>query len=98
MSGGRTSGTSRPSLGVQVLVVFPSFLSDNRSSKNVWEKSGSPRRPSSRHPRPFDFRGFYLVLQACMCISLCWVSDKNGAYLLLPCSHKECRCSYDVKF
>ena len=28
----------------------------------------------------------YLVLQAC--ISFCSVSNKTGAFLLLPCSHK----------
>ena len=33
-----------------------------------------------------DFVGTYLVLQAC--ISCFSASDKNGAFLLLPCSHR----------
>ena len=35
MSRRRTSGSSRPSLGVQVLAVFPSFPRENRSSRNL---------------------------------------------------------------
>ena len=54
MSGRRTSGRTRPSLGVQVLAVF-SFLFP-RENQAVQEMSGrtsgSPRHPSSRHPRP----------------------------------------------
>ena len=58
MSGRRTSGSSRPSLGVQVLAVF-SFISWGKSQftkclgKRMSGKTpGSPRHPSSRHPRP----------------------------------------------
>ena len=32
---------------------FPSYLRENRSSKNVWENA-CPRHTSSRHPRPSD--------------------------------------------
>ena len=52
MSGRRTSGTSRPSLGAQSLALFFfSFPRENRGSK-MSGKTGSPRHPSPRHPRP----------------------------------------------
>ena len=47
MSGSRTSGSSRPSLGVHVLAVF-SFIPG--------KTAGSPRHPSSRHPRSSKLR------------------------------------------
>ena len=56
MSGRRTSGTSRSSLGVQVLAVFSFklFPRESRSSKMSGKTPGSSRHPSSRHPRPSD--------------------------------------------
>ena len=39
MSGRRTSGTSRPSLGAQVLALLPSFPRENDSSENDWESA-----------------------------------------------------------
>ena len=38
----------------------------------------------------------YLVLQAC--ISFCSVSDKSGASLFLPCSHKNALAHIAVEF
>ena len=35
---------------------FPSFPRENWNSRNVWKTPGSPRHPSSRHPRPSEFR------------------------------------------
>ena len=40
-----------------------------------------------------DFLGTHLVLQTS--ISFCNVLEKSGAFLKLPCSHKNCRCSYN---
>ena len=54
MSGRRTSGTSRPSLGVQVLTVFPSCPRENSSLKMSGKTQGSPRQPSSSHPWPSE--------------------------------------------
>ena len=33
---------------------FPSFPRENWNSRNVWKTPGSPRHPSSRHPRPSE--------------------------------------------
>ena len=55
MSGRRTSGCSRPSLGVQVLAQFSlHFLGKGAVQEMSGKTPGSPRRPSSRHPRPSD--------------------------------------------
>ena len=48
---GRTSGTFRPALGAQVLALFHSQIQQNRSSKMSGKTHGSPRHPSTRHPR-----------------------------------------------
>ena len=56
MSGRRTSGSSRPSLGVQVLAVFSFiFLGKIAVQEMSGRTPGSPRHPSCRHPRPSDF-------------------------------------------
>ena len=39
MSGRTTSGSSRPSLGAQVLVVFSFFPRENRNPRDVWENA-----------------------------------------------------------
>ena len=49
-------GLPGPVWELRFLPSFPSFPMINRSSKNVWETSRSPRHPSPRHPRPTDFR------------------------------------------
>ena len=57
MSGRRTSGSSRPSLGVQVLAIFSFiFLGKIAVQKMSGRTPGSPRHPSCRHPRPSDMR------------------------------------------
>ena len=65
MSGRRTSGTSRPSFGVQVLAVFSSFPRENRSPKNVWENAQRSQTSSSRHPRPSKKREVAWERQIC---------------------------------
>ena len=52
MSGKRTSGTSRPSLGAQVLAVFFSSLRKIVVQRMSGKAPGNPSNPSSRHPRP----------------------------------------------
>ena len=54
----RSSGTSRPSLGAQVLAVF-SFISKGKSQfeKCLGKRLEVPDKPSSRRPRPSDSRG-----------------------------------------
>ena len=54
MFGRRTSRTSRPSLGAQALAVFPSSPRENHSQQMSGKTPGSPRHPSSRHPRPSE--------------------------------------------
>ena len=63
MSGRRTSGTSRPSLGAQVLAVFH-FLGKIAVPKMSGKAPGSPRHPSSRRPRPSDERQNFMNLGA----------------------------------
>ena len=55
MSGRRTSGRSRPSLGVQVPALF-SFVFPRKTpvQKMSGRIPGSPRHPSSRQPRSSD--------------------------------------------
>ena len=57
MSGRRTSGTSRRSLGAQVTGSCPlllHFIGKIAVQKMSGKAPGSPRHPSSRHPRPSE--------------------------------------------
>ena len=49
---------------------FPSFPRENRSSRSVWETPGSPRPPSSRHPRPSECRRLLEALVDSMSVRL----------------------------
>ena len=61
MSGRRTSGTSRSSLGVQVLAVFLHFLGKIEFQNMSGKTPGTPRQPSSRHPRPSEIKPSWWV-------------------------------------
>ena len=54
MSGRRTSGSSRPSLGVRFLPSFPSFPRKICSQKMSGRTPGGSRHSSSRHPWPSE--------------------------------------------
>ena len=56
MSGRRTSGSSRPSLGLRFLPSFPSFPWKICSQKMSGRTPGGSRHSSSRHPRPSEIR------------------------------------------
>ena len=75
MSGRRMSGSSRPSLGVQVSCrLFLHFLGKIAVRKMSGRTPGSPRHPSSRHLRPSDcssldkIRGGRILWQYGVCL------------------------------
>ena len=78
MSARRTSGSSRPSLGVQVLPSLPSFLGKIAVQEMSGKTSGSPRHPSSRHPRPSERRK-PLTIQLTLLSSCSKTSEKAEA-------------------